>query len=140
MAYQNMGFSSYAEQKLLTIHINRVHLRLYVKICDICGKRLRCGEAFQRHMLEHEGKTLPTISCDVCGLLLASKHGLKKHKTMQHPVGGKREYICNICFKVSPNIAALREHKRRTHSADNHKCNMCGRGFKVPLALKVYML
>lgn len=116
----------------------KIHLKYnYRRICDKCGKYVICGEAFQRHMLEHEGKPLPTIRCDVCGLHLSSKHGLGRHKRIKHPADGKKDYICDICQKVSPNMRALRKHISDTHTANILKCTMCDRGFKRPLALKV---
>lgn len=89
-------------------------------------------------MLEHEGKPVPQVNCDICGLLLSNKRNLKRHVNMQHPVGGEQSHNCHLCPKISPNICALKEHIRRVHLVGNvHKCTMCGRGFKRKLALKV---
>lgn len=114
-----------------------MHLKKFMKICDICGKKLRCRKAFQRHMLGHEGKSLPSAKCDICGLYLSNKDGLARHKRMQHPVDGKKEYICNICFKVSPNKHSLRMHISDNHPTKMHKCTMCNRVFKKSIFLKV---
>lgn len=49
-------------------------------------------------MLEHEGKPLPMLSCDICGRRLTDKNCLKRHKQRHHS-DGKREHCCHICTK-----------------------------------------
>lgn len=118
-----------------------VHLNKYAKICEVCGKSLSSADVFERHMLEHEGKPAPVISCDICGLLLTSKKGLKRHKNTIHPVGGHQEYTCSICSKVSSNRQAHDRHVKFSHEMGcNHKCTMCEKAFKKPRALKVSII
>lgn len=129
---------SFGNNYLLSNHIRAVHLNKYAKICDICGKSIRCKDVFERHMLEHEGKPAPTISCDICGLLLTGKRGLKRHKDMIHPVGGQLEHTCSICAKVSPNLKAHKRHVQYKHELGyDHKCTICEKAFKRAQALTV---
>ena len=89
-------------------------------------------------MNKHEGIPPPEISCDVCGLKLASERNLKRHKESQHPVGGKQEHPCPVCPKVSPTLRALKKHMSTMHEKGcDHKCNMCEKAFRRADALRV---
>ena len=89
-------------------------------------------------MNKHEGIPAPEISCDICGLRLCSERGLKLHKDSQHPVGGKQDYPCPKCPKVSPTPMALKKHINTMHEKGyDHKCTICAKAFKRPDALRV---
>ncbi|KAM7342266.1 transcription factor grauzone-like [Cochliomyia hominivorax] len=121
----------------LNYHVQAIHHNKYVKICDICGKTMRCRNSFKLHMEKHDNKLATPINCDICGLRLIDRRGLRRHKNSQHPVGGKKEYSCHVCSKISPNLRALRTHIRFAHETGYiHKCTMCDKAFKRPEALK----
>ncbi|XP_065366827.1 zinc finger protein Xfin-like [Calliphora vicina] len=129
----------FTNSSILNHHIGAVHQNKFVQICYICGKSLRCPTAFASHMEKHEVKTTP-ISCDVCGLLLSNKMGLKRHKNSQHPEGGKKEHKCHICLKISPTLRALKSHIQRTHEMGyDYKCSLCEKAFKRPAVLREHM-
>lgn len=99
---------------------------------------MRCRNSFKLHMEKHDNKLATPIHCDICGLRLIDRRGLRRHKNSQHPVGGKKEHSCHICSKISPNLRALRTHVRFAHETGYiHKCTMCDKAFKRPEALKV---
>lgn len=130
-------FFSFTNSFILNHHIEAVHQNKFVQICDICGKSIRCPTAFASHMEKHDVKAIP-ISCDVCGLLLSNKEGLKRHKNSQHPEGGKKQHACHICLKVSPTERALKSHIRSVHEQGfDFKCSLCEKSFKRPTVLKV---
>uniref|UniRef100_A0A1A9VTA2 C2H2-type domain-containing protein n=1 Tax=Glossina austeni TaxID=7395 RepID=A0A1A9VTA2_GLOAU len=131
---------SYSSQLLLNNHLQGVHLHKYAKVCEICGKTIRSSIAFERHMREHTRQPPPEINCDICGLKLANLRGLKRHKIRQHPQGGKKGFECPICPKVPPNLNALKEHIKYTHETGfDHKCTICGKGFKRSRSLVEHM-
>lgn len=129
---------SFGSKYLLSSHHRYVHLKKYAKICDICGKSIRSKDVFERHMLQHEGKTVPTVNCNVCGLILIDKKALKRHKDMIHPEGGQQEYTCSICSKISPNLRAHKRHIQYKHVMGcDHKCTICDKAFKKAQTLRV---
>ncbi|XP_037824096.1 transcription factor grauzone-like [Lucilia sericata] len=107
--------------------------------CKQCGKfSYKCR--IQIHMDKHEGIPPPSISCDICGLLLTSERGLKRHKDNQHPVGGKQDHPCPVCHKISPTRKALLKHVSTMHKKGyDHKCNICEKAFKRAEALREHM-
>ncbi|TMW43508.1 hypothetical protein DOY81_011412 [Sarcophaga bullata] len=54
-------------------------------------------------MNKHEGIPPPEISCDVCGLKLASERNLKRIKDLNILLGGKQETSLSLMPKVSPH-------------------------------------
>jgi phage FluMu protein Com len=46
-------------------------------VCDICGKNVN-KHYLSRHIITHTGEK--NFKCDECGMMLASKQGLKGHK------------------------------------------------------------
>ena len=90
-------------------------------------------------MNKHEGIPPPELNCDICGLRLTSERGLKLHKENQHPVGGKQEWPCPICPKISPTAMALKKHIYLMHEKGyDHKCTICEKAFKRSDHLKVF--
>ncbi|XP_023302774.2 transcription factor grauzone-like [Lucilia cuprina] len=130
----------YPSANHLNIHTEAVHLKKFVKICYICGKSIVTSAEYKIHMDKHEGIPPPSISCDICGLLLTSERGLKRHKDNQHPVGGKQDHPCPVCHKISPTRKALLKHVSTMHKKGyDHKCNICEKAFKRAEALREHM-
>ncbi|XP_013116977.1 transcription factor grauzone [Stomoxys calcitrans] len=137
----------FGNEYVLTQHQRVVHLNIYAKVCEICGQTMPDSNSFKRHMEKHESVSeiksatpTSTVKCDDCGLILAGPLNLKRHRDLQHPVGGKRDYTCHICRKISPNLRALKKHIRCTHEMGyNYKCNLCEKAFKRSDNLKAHM-
>ncbi|XP_053962219.1 transcription factor grauzone-like [Anastrepha ludens] len=64
-------------------HLALVHLNLYAKICDICGKALKSTKSLQEHMATHTGEVLCT--CTFCPQTFNSKSSMYTHRKRQHP-------------------------------------------------------
>lgn len=82
-------------------------------------------------MEKHEGiGRVKRAKCDICGLMLISRHSLKLHKEAKHPTE-RREYNCHICSKVCTNMRAVKRHIYETHKLDyRFKCTICEKEFK----------
>ncbi|XP_075168441.1 zinc finger Y-chromosomal protein 1-like [Haematobia irritans] len=124
----------------LSNHERVVHLKKTILVCDICGEKLRGKDVLERHILKHQGVPLPTISCDVCGLKVTTQRGLKRHKESQHPEGGKQQYPCHLCSKISPTLKAQKKHIKDKHELGyDFKCTLCDKAYKRSSALKEHM-
>uniref|UniRef100_A0A1I8Q2B9 C2H2-type domain-containing protein n=1 Tax=Stomoxys calcitrans TaxID=35570 RepID=A0A1I8Q2B9_STOCA len=124
----------------LSNHVRSVHLKKHALICHICGSKMRSRELLKRHILKHQGLEAPQFSCDICGLKMADANSVKRHKANQHPVGGKQEYRCDICLKISPNLMAHKRHVQYKHETGyNFQCTLCDKAFKRSCSLKEHM-
>ncbi|XP_075168443.1 transcription factor grauzone-like [Haematobia irritans] len=131
---------AFGSQYLVSNHVRFVHLKKNDLVCDICGEKMRRKDALERHMLKHQGLPLPTVSCDECGLKVSNQHGLKRHKETQHPKGGKQEFPCHLCPKISPNLTALKKHIKDKHELGyDFKCTLCDKAYKRSSTLKEHM-
>ncbi|XP_013114683.2 transcription factor grauzone [Stomoxys calcitrans] len=130
----------YGSETLLHNHVRAVHLAKYIKVCDICGRKIRSRDVFERHMLTHKGLTLSTYSCDICGYRVTGKSALRRHKMSKHPLGGVVEYKCHLCPKIMNSLMTLRRHVRYKHETGrNFKCTMCRKDFKRRSSLREHM-
>ncbi|XP_001361867.2 transcription factor grauzone [Drosophila pseudoobscura] len=121
-------------------HFKLVHLNLYAKICDVCGKSIRGREALARHMEEHTGAPQATIECHLCDSKLTTKYGLARHIKMMHTVENLQPMQCELCLKISPSLQAHQHHIKYTHNtARNHQCPMCEKAFKRPNELREHL-
>lgn len=131
-------FFSYPSQYTMQQHVKLVHLNLYAKICDVCGKSIRGREALARHMEEHTGGPQAAIKCHLCDSMLTTKYGLARHIKMMHTAENLQPMQCEFCLKICPSLQAHQHHIKYTHNtARSHQCPMCEKAFKRPNELKV---
>uniref|UniRef100_A0A1I8Q076 C2H2-type domain-containing protein n=1 Tax=Stomoxys calcitrans TaxID=35570 RepID=A0A1I8Q076_STOCA len=120
----------YATALILYRHQKAVHLKIYSKICDICGQTLPDSSSFKIHMKKHAGISI-TEKCDDCGITVANKSALKLHKKEKHLNTEKTEHKCHICSKISPTLRALKKHIHEVHAMSyQFKCTLCSKEFK----------
>ncbi|KAM7342466.1 transcription factor grauzone-like [Cochliomyia hominivorax] len=130
----------YKHEASLRTHTQVVHLKQRARICDICGKTCSNSTKYKDHMKIHHTNRVPTAKCDECGLRLIDESALRRHQRVQHPVGGKQEYKCNICNQVSTSARALQRHTFYMHKKGfDHKCSICAKSFKRAKSLKEHM-
>ncbi|XP_005189139.3 transcription factor grauzone [Musca domestica] len=130
----------FGNNNLLAYHVGVVHLNKYALVCDVCGEKMRRKDVFERHMMKHIGVPIPTIACDVCGLKVTGQIGLKRHKESQHPEGGKQQFPCYICSKISPTLRAHKKHVKDKHELGfDFKCTLCEKAYKRASTLKEHM-
>ncbi|XP_054740951.1 transcription factor grauzone-like [Anastrepha obliqua] len=131
---------AFCNQYSMKQHLALVHLNLYAKICDICGKALNGNEAFRRHQEEHAGIPATSVKCNLCNTELKTKYGLARHMKTMHTEEYQTPQVCPICFKVSPNLRAHRSHMEYLHVAEKkHVCKLCDKAFKLPKSLREHM-
>ncbi|KAH8401678.1 hypothetical protein KR009_007364 [Drosophila setifemur] len=131
---------TFPSQYTMQQHVKLVHLNLYAKICDVCGKSIRGREALARHMEEHTGAPQTVIKCHMCDSKLTTKYGLARHIKMMHTAENLRPMQCELCLKISPSLQAHQHHLKYTHNtARNHQCPMCDKAFKRPNELREHM-
>ncbi|XP_017049775.2 LOW QUALITY PROTEIN: transcription factor grauzone [Drosophila ficusphila] len=131
---------TFPTQYTMQQHVKLVHLNLYAKICDVCGKSIRGREALARHMEEHTGAPQSAIKCHLCDSMLTTKYGLARHIKMMHTEENLQPMQCEICLKISPSLQAHQHHIKYTHkTARSHQCPMCEKAFKRPNELREHM-
>ncbi|XP_017483366.1 PREDICTED: transcription factor grauzone-like [Rhagoletis zephyria] len=130
----------FCNQYMMKQHLALVHLNLYAKICDICGKSLNGKQAFRWHQEEHAGVSRSLIKCTLCNTELKTKYGLARHMKTMHTEEYQTPQACPICFKVSPTLRAHKSHIEYMHSAEKkHVCKLCDKAFKLPKCLREHM-
>ncbi|XP_049307758.1 zinc finger protein 665 isoform X2 [Bactrocera dorsalis] len=121
-------------------HMRLTHLKVYAKICDICGVSVKGYDALKRHQAVHTGKMRKLIKCDLCDSTLTTKYGLARHIKTMHTEEYQTPQVCPMCSKVSPSVMAHRKHIRNVHSLEKkHLCNLCDKAFKRHADFKEHM-
>lgn len=131
---------AYATDKQLKNHIQAVHEKAFVHICEVCAKVFRNKSICEKHKkVVHSDVKMPSVQCQYCQLWLKHEISLKSHIKRHHENDGKR-HICDICGKESPNSLALHNHKKVSHIMQRiHKCNWCEKAFKDNKTLREHM-
>ncbi|XP_011293767.1 transcription factor grauzone [Musca domestica] len=118
----------YTCQRTLQYHRKHVHLKHFSRVCEICGQTLPTLFAYQQHKLRHNPNP---VRCEDCGLLVTSQVTLKYHRDLKHPPGGNREYKCDMCPRVCPNLRALKSHSLVHSTVYKFQCMVCDKKFKT---------
>uniref|UniRef100_W8AP83 Transcription factor grauzone n=1 Tax=Ceratitis capitata TaxID=7213 RepID=W8AP83_CERCA len=131
---------TFCSEYIMRQHLKLVHLHMYSKICDICGKSFRGNDALRRHLEEHSGLPRSLIKCDLCDAQLTTKYGLARHMKVMHTVEYQTPQTCPICSKVSPTLRAHHTHFKYMHATERkHACKLCDKAFKRPNDLREHM-
>lgn len=131
--------NGYKSKSLLAQHMRKIHLKLYVCICDICARTFNSKNDFLYHYAStHQQTTMPKVQCNICHSYLLNEKCLKSHIARIHKHGGP--HICKICGKVSPSSQALRSHQIYVHERERKfKCPHCEKAFKREVGLKEHL-
>ncbi|XP_057654224.1 zinc finger protein ZFP2-like [Diorhabda carinulata] len=112
---------------ILNDHIN-THTQEQPYMCEICGKKFRFKSNFHSH------KHVQCL-CDLCGAIINSPNGLRKHIKMKHSIAS---YACDTCDKMFNNKSQLEVH-RRAHTGERpYLCTICGKMFTQITHLKTH--
>ncbi|XP_065084573.1 transcription factor grauzone-like isoform X2 [Ochlerotatus camptorhynchus] len=131
---------AFASKYSMQQHVNRVHLKQFHFFCDMCAKTFYSKQSLQVHKKTHDEILPPEkVQCPDCGSWHKHMQGLLKHKKRHHE-HDQRQFSCSDCGKVTPSMSALQSHRKYIHQmAPIHECNICGKSFKRPVALKEHM-
>ncbi|KAL0269297.1 UNVERIFIED_CONTAM: hypothetical protein PYX00_007083 [Menopon gallinae] len=116
---------------LLQAHIRRVHERIVVAKCEICGRDFRDISNYTSHMKIHSG--VKSYVCQHCGKCFAQLQGLKIHQrahTLNFP------HVCLICRRGYRTKQHLDDHSSMHTDERPFECNMCGKFFRTKVHLK----
>ncbi|XP_050540380.1 oocyte zinc finger protein XlCOF7.1-like [Daktulosphaira vitifoliae] len=95
-----------------------------------CGKLFASNALKIAHIAHHETNGVLTNTCEMCGMLLASRKTFYRHVTIVHKDSIKD--LCGFCLKFSQNTTALKVHVWQTHTRQmltGIRCDVCGKGY-----------
>lgn len=118
-------------------------------ICSACPQL-----TFDRleDIADHRRSVHQLFVCDLCPKFYNGNNHLWKHVSKQHK--GDPNVTCNLCLRTSASRAHLERHKIKYHSdpvdklinrpapdtaSQVHKCNLCGKEFRIRSLLKKHL-
>uniref|UniRef100_A0A8D8Q513 Zinc finger protein Xfin n=1 Tax=Cacopsylla melanoneura TaxID=428564 RepID=A0A8D8Q513_9HEMI len=123
----------------LNKHSNAIHQRLKLHECDMCGKNFSQRNNLKRHLEEVHRTDGMKFECYVCSKVLATSHSLKRHILIHN--GPK--YTCEICKREFTRVYELNIHKKmhddENNTANQLKCQYCGKVFLKKSNLKAHI-
>lgn len=118
---------------LLQAHIRRVHERVVVAKCKVCGRDFRDTSNYSSHMKIHS--EVKSYICQHCGKCFAQLQGLKIHQrthTLNYP------FLCMVCGRRYRTKQHLDQHASAHSEERPFECGTCGKFFKTKLHLKAH--
>ena len=106
--------------------------------CLVCGKILASVKGLKRHVKSYHEKP---HKCEVCGKFFRNASELTQHKQTHDG------YVCKVCGKKYSTVDSLRVHRNRKHAkeldvqqepTEQVVCNMCEKSFKNVEGLRVH--
>ncbi|XP_038221037.1 zinc finger protein 501-like isoform X1 [Zerene cesonia] len=129
---------AFAGRKIISAHIQIVHMKNTHQPCIHCGKLLAAAH-MPGHMKSHDFNH--TFKCDQCGMVLKSRLGYVQHLRLH---SGERPYACEQCGETFSTSSRRSEHVRRTHKKSEivlkHACTYCAAKFRLPYRLRRHLL
>ncbi|KAI8488045.1 Zinc finger and BTB domain-containing protein 34 [Branchiostoma belcheri] len=112
---------SYTANSNLKKHCNKVHYKLCLVECPVCGKELKDKQRLKEHMYSHTGEK--PYMCNTCSKRFTCHTGLKRHILLHT---GERPFHCNICDNSFRQKRHLKEHMLRHSDAKPYRCETAG--------------
>ncbi|XP_078584999.1 uncharacterized protein LOC144867096 [Branchiostoma floridae x Branchiostoma japonicum] len=122
---------SYTANNNLKKHCNKVHYKLCLVECPVCGKELKDKQRLKEHMYSHTGEK-PYV-CATCSKRFTCHTGLKRHLLLHT---GERPFHCSICDNSFRQKRHLKEHMLRHSDAKPYRCETCGQQFRHSTAYR----
>ncbi|CAG4958474.1 unnamed protein product [Colias eurytheme] len=128
----------FAGRKIISAHIQIVHMKNTHQPCVHCGKLLAAAH-MSEHVKSHDFNH--TFKCNQCGIVLKSRLGYVQHLRLH---SGERPYACKQCGETFSTSSRRSEHVRRTHKKSEivlkHACTYCTAKFRLPYRLRNHLL
>lgn len=109
----------------LKIHIARVHEKVALHTCELCGKGCITKSDLKWHMDKHVEER--NFECEICQLKFKSTNSLRIHK--RRHFNQDKAVVCPTCGKEFFSSAALSNHKLVHSTVKRYKC-FCGNEYK----------
>jgi hypothetical protein len=109
----------------LKIHIARIHEKVALHTCELCGKGCITKSDLNWHKDSHTQER--NFECDICQLKFKSTNSLRLHK--RRHFNHDKIITCPICSKEFHSPAALSNHKLVHSNIKRYKC-FCGNEYK----------
>ncbi|KAJ2938613.1 hypothetical protein O0L34_g11925 [Tuta absoluta] len=120
----------------------RYHIERYR--CSACEETRNCYMSLKDHYLRKHSDGRCEYACPVCFKQFRFRSSLQKHKSDKHE---QRERMkCKYCDKTFASESAIGYHLKFNHTQEEsanlkrHKCDVCGRSFKMLQKLKTHMV
>lgn len=124
---------SFNSKQTLTVHV-RIHHKHMRHVCDVCAKEYTTVSGLLYHLRSHTDAGR-RIKCKLCGELFSNGYRLQLHQAKVHETATPLQ--CPHCPKKKTNQFQLKKHIAHSHNYRVHKCNLCEREFRSPLAVSV---
>ncbi|XP_050432612.1 zinc finger protein 729-like [Adelges cooleyi] len=95
-----------------------------------CGKLFTSGALRRGHMAHHAMCGARPNTCEMCGMLLASRKTFYNHVVTVHKDCIRD--LCAFCLRFSESAAALKAHVWQTHGklmSSGIRCDVCGKAY-----------
>lgn len=121
---------NYSLKEHMQIHVFRKPLK-----CEQCPKTFTLMRSLTAHVNTRHLNLVNSVTCEICGKILASERGLRFHRTMHT---GEKPHSCNDCQKSFPTRGELNKHMR-IHQAKPYACATCEKAFVRRWALELHV-
>ncbi|CRL07503.1 CLUMA_CG020469, isoform A [Clunio marinus] len=109
----------------LKIHIARIHEKVALHTCELCGKGCITKSDLKWHMDKHIEER--NYECNICHLKFKSTNSLRIHK--RRHFNQDTIIVCSVCGKNFHSPGALSAHKLVHSDVKRYKC-FCGNEYK----------
>ena len=136
----------FATLKQANLHFKCLHAEKSLP-CDECDQTFSLPSRLKQHVFTKHSKLSQSnqrqrITCEVCGITLASKSIHKTHVKKVHGSDGNKDLVsCPECPKKFEYKSSMTLHFKKHHCGDElktHKCDICEDRTFVSIALLNY--
>ena len=120
----------FPSEALRNSHINKIHIKINNKMCNLCGERFSDKATFEAHVNRHTDYR--PFECDICQKTFLIKSHLFTHYRV-HTL----PYKCEKCLKGFNDNGNLKRHIRKDHEGLKSECRF-GCGWEAAHARAVY--